>query len=373
MATADVAWVTGTSAPYAIWFPAYPVVVPSAASTANPWAKSGYSPYESYYSQLDEYVSPGNGLLGVSQTDLSLPGRTPALSVTRVYSQPSDFVGASASADVPYGYDNYTLSDLGIGWELSYPWIGSGASGTVYFHPGNGAAIPTSFNSSNIMEYHGAIDFVLYRNSNDTYTLFTADGTKYVYVGLRLSTITSPDSPFDKLTFSYNVSPGYITQIQDGEGRTVAFGYNANNTLASVTSGSQTWRYTYHGSDLSSVTDPLGRVTRYYYVLSNPWLISEIVYPTGAATYYSYDTGLVAPYVTNGRGRQPVRVQLGQLARARPEQQLSLQHGRRLGGLEPGRLPERARARSRARPSSTSGQSTASTSSWSTRRTRRAT
>ncbi len=46
------------------------------------------------------------------------------------------------------------------------------------------------------MEYHGAIDFVLYRNSNNnTYTLFTADGTKYVYAGLRLSTIISPDSP----------------------------------------------------------------------------------------------------------------------------------------------------------------------------------
>ncbi len=71
MATTDVAWVTGTSAPYAIWFPAFPVVVPSAASTPDPWAKSGYSPYESYFSQLNEYVSPGNGLLGVSQTDLT--------------------------------------------------------------------------------------------------------------------------------------------------------------------------------------------------------------------------------------------------------------------------------------------------------------
>ena len=292
VATTDVAWVTGTSAPYTIWFPAFPVVVPSAASTPDPWAKSGYSPYESYFSQLSEYVSPGNGLLGVSQTDVSVPGRTPALSVTRVYSQPSDFVGAS-NAKVPYGYDSYTLSSLGLGWELGFPWIGG-----EYFHPGNGASIPLEFNSSNIMEYHGAIDFVLYRNANNnSYTLFTADGTKYTYAGLKLSTIVSPDSPSNKLTFSYNVSPGYITQIQDGEGRTVTFSYNSNNTLASITSGSQTWRYTYHGSDLSSVTDPLGRVTRYYYA-SNPWLITEIAYPTGAATYYTYDVGLVAPYVS---------------------------------------------------------------------------
>jgi len=292
VATTDVAWVVGTASPYDILFPAFPVVVPSAATTSDPWARSGYSPYESYFSQLSEYVSPGNGLLGVSQTDITLPGRSPVLSVTRVYSQPSDFVGAT-DPKVPYGYDNYTLSDLGIGWELGFPWITAD-----YLHPGNGASIPLSFNSSNIMEYHGATSFVLCKNSNNTYTLYTADGTKYVFAGLRLSTISSPDSAFDMLTFSYNTTPGYITQITDGEGRSVAFSYNSNNTLASISSGGQTWRYTYSGSDLSSVTDPLGRVTRYYYALYNPWLIAEIAYPTGAATYYTYDTGLVAPEVS---------------------------------------------------------------------------
>jgi RHS repeat-associated protein len=292
VATTDVAWVTGTSAPYDIWFPAYPVVVPSAATTSDPWAMSGYSPYESYFSQLSEYVSPGNGLLGVSQTDLAIPGRSPALSIARVFSTPSAFVGTQ-DAKVPYGYDNYTLSDLGIGWALAFPWIGSD-----YFHPGDGASIPLSFNSSGIMEYHGAVDFVLYKNSNDTYTLYTADGTRYAFAGLKLVSITSPDSPLDSLTFSYNTTPGYITQIQDGEGRVVAFGYNANNTLASISSGGQTWKYTYKGSDLASVTDPLGDVTRYYYASYNPWLISEIAYPTGAATYYTYETGLVAPDVS---------------------------------------------------------------------------
>jgi RHS repeat-associated protein len=291
VATTDVAWVTGTSSPYDIWFPAFPAVVPSAATTSDPWAVSGYSPYESYFSQLSEYVSPGNGLLGVSQTDIAIPGRSPALSVTRVYSQPAAFTGADN--DAPYAYDNYTMSNLGIGWELGFPWIG-----TNYFHPGNGASIPLSFNSSDIMEYHGSVDFVLYKNSNNTYTLYTADGTKYVYVGLRLTSITSPDSPFNTLTFTYNLSPGYVTQIQDGEGRAVTFSYNSNNTLASISSGGETWKYTYRGYDLASVTDPLGRVTRFYYAGFNPWLISEISYPTGAATYYTYDTGLVAPAVS---------------------------------------------------------------------------
>jgi RHS repeat-associated protein len=300
VATVDVAWLSGTSAPYSIYFPAFPVVVPSSSTTPDPWAKGGYSPYESYFSQLNEYVSPGNGLLGVSQTILSIPGRAPALSVTMVYSQPSDFVGTT-NANVPYEYDNYTLSNLGIGWELDFPWIGPVTSGTTqFFHPGNGEAIQIDFNSSNIMEYHGSVDFVLYHNvNNGTYTLYTADGTKYTYAGLKLSTIISPDSASNSLTFLYNSSPGYITQITDGEGRAATFSYNANNTLASMSSGGLTWKYTYSKSDLSSVTDPLGRVTRYYYAVShNPWLISQIAYPTGAATYYTYDAGLVAPDVT---------------------------------------------------------------------------
>ena len=59
VATTDVAWIMGTSQPYSIAFPAYPVVVPSAASTSNPWATSGYSPYESYFSQLNVVRLPG--------------------------------------------------------------------------------------------------------------------------------------------------------------------------------------------------------------------------------------------------------------------------------------------------------------------------
>ncbi|MGA2664039.1 MAG: RHS repeat-associated core domain-containing protein [Nitrososphaerales archaeon] len=298
-ASADVAWVSGTKAPYMIWFPSFPVVVPSAATTSDPWAASGYSPYESYFSQLSEYVSPGNGLLGLSQTDATVQGRSPAIAVTRVYSEPSDFIGSDYPS-TPYAHDAYTLSNLGDGWELGFPWIGGTAADPTFFHPGDGAAIPIAFNSSNVMEYHdGALNFVLYRNANNgTFTLYTADGTKYVYAGLRLSTVTSPSSPSDYLDFSYNASPGYITSITDSEGRSVAFSYNPNDTLASISAGGSTWRYTYHGADLSSVTDPLGRVTRYYYASFNPWLVSEVLYPTGAATYYTYDVALVAPYVS---------------------------------------------------------------------------
>ncbi|MDA4122812.1 MAG: hypothetical protein OK456_06500, partial [Thaumarchaeota archaeon] len=289
----DIAFVTPVSNGYGIWFPAYPAVVPTASTSSSPWAQSGYSPYETYFSQLDEYVSPGSGLLGISQTDLSIPGRSPALSVTRVYSAPDGFVGSQTST-TPYDHDAYTLSDLGDGWELAFPWIGAG-----FFHPGDGASIPLAFNSSGIMQENGALNFVLYRfSSNSSYTLYTSDGMKYVYDSAKqLEEIVSPDSPLNTLTFTYNSTPGYIIQIKDAEGHLVTFSYNANQTLASISTVGQTTRYTYSGADLSSVTDPLGRVTRFYYTAFNPWLIDEVSYATGAATNYGYQYALVAPYV----------------------------------------------------------------------------
>ena len=63
-----------------------PLIVPTAATSGQPWGKPGISPYASYFTQLSEYVSPGNGLLGISQTGLSLPGRGLNLTLTRIFS-----------------------------------------------------------------------------------------------------------------------------------------------------------------------------------------------------------------------------------------------------------------------------------------------
>jgi len=56
-------------------FSAVPAVVPTAALSTDPWSRPGLSPYESYFSEFSDYVSPGSGLVSVEAGTLDLPGR----------------------------------------------------------------------------------------------------------------------------------------------------------------------------------------------------------------------------------------------------------------------------------------------------------
>ena len=159
-------WVSGLNSPFNIRFASFPVTIPQAALSSNSWSKPGLSPYEAYFDHLVEYVSPGNGLLGIKQDDLYLPGRGLDLDVARVFSTPYAFHYSSS----PYIYDNYTLSNIGYGWSLNFPWLG-----TNYLHLLDGQAYPYSWVGSTF-EYHGAVDFKLVNNGNG-YTLYTSDGT----------------------------------------------------------------------------------------------------------------------------------------------------------------------------------------------------
>ena len=110
---------TSEGSPDEVRFVALPVFVDPAIASPDSWSRPGLSPYESYFAGLSEYVSPGNGRLGVSQQDLSLPGRGIDLDIGRVYTTPYAFDGSS-----PFQYDNYTLTNLGYGWSLNFPWLG---------------------------------------------------------------------------------------------------------------------------------------------------------------------------------------------------------------------------------------------------------
>ncbi|MDG6991040.1 MAG: hypothetical protein JRM99_06425 [Nitrososphaerota archaeon] len=71
-------WKGGSGSPHNVEFLAAPVAVPTAALSANPWSRPGLSPYESYFSEFSDYVSPGNGLVSVEAGTLYLPGRGPS-------------------------------------------------------------------------------------------------------------------------------------------------------------------------------------------------------------------------------------------------------------------------------------------------------
>jgi YD repeat-containing protein len=78
----------------------------------------------------------------------------------------------------------------------------------------------------------------------------------------KVTTVTSPNGRWLRLTFDVNNISGRITQIQDNAGRVVNYGYNDRGLLASVTdpAGSVT-AYTYDSSHrMLTATDATGSV-----------------------------------------------------------------------------------------------------------------
>lgn len=281
---AAVAWVSGTASPYDVRFASWPLVVPTAATSSSSWSKPGLSPYESYFTNLDEYVSPGNGLLGVEQTDLDLPGRGMDLTLTRVYSTPYAFHGSSV-----YQYDTFTLANLGQGWSLNFPWLG-----TNYLHLFDGQAYPYQW-SGNSFVYHGATDFNLTKKGDGSYTLTLTDGQLYQFNSAKQLTSITDRTGSNTISFSYGANG--ISQITDTIGRTVSFAYTSG-LLTSITSGGRTWSYAYTSGKLTSATDPLGRVTQFGYDSANGWLMTSITYPTGGKTTFTYGSVPVGTEVT---------------------------------------------------------------------------
>src|SRR5207247_2651 len=143
---------------------------PAAASSPNAWRKAGIAPYSTYFAHLSEYLSPGNGLLTIRQDDLYLPGRGIDLDIARVFSTPYAFRSGS-----PYQYDNFTLSNLGYGWSLDFPWLGAN-----YLHLSGGQVYPYQW-SGNVFEYHAGNDFKLLHNADGSFTLSPRAGTQYQF------------------------------------------------------------------------------------------------------------------------------------------------------------------------------------------------
>jgi RHS repeat-associated protein len=276
-------WTAGASSPYNVEFMAEPAIVPTAASNPLPWSQPGVAPYESYFTQLAESVSPGNGLVGVIQTDLSLPGRHGLnLQISRVYSTPYAFLSTSAT---PFNYDNYTMSNVGLGWSFDWPWLGQ-----YYLHLTNGMVFAYNW-TGNVFINHKTTNFALYANTNGTYTLYDASGTTYKFNSQKQLTLITDDTGNNTILFAYSTHG--ISNITDDAGRVVTFNYNIHGEVSSVSNGGRTWNYVYSiNGRLNNVTDPLGHLTQYHYwaggSTNNSWLLQNIIYPSGGKTGYVY-------------------------------------------------------------------------------------
>jgi RHS repeat-associated protein len=283
---------TGSSAPYELYFSAPPVAIPTAALSGNSWSRPGLSPYESYFSQSSDYVSPGNGLVSYEAGTLDLPGRGLDFVPSLVYSEPYAF----RSSGSPYLYDNYTGANVGYGWALNLPWLG-----TNYLHLTDGQAFPYSWNG-NLFQYNGVTNFALTKNAGGTYTLNMSSGILYRFdTSKRLISITDRTGN-NKISFSYG-SNNYISQVTDTVGRITTFSYNSNNQLTTISEGGRTWTLGYTGNQLTSLADPISSdpVTTFQYVGTsgaNAWLLGAVLWPTQGKVTYTYSSKAVGTEVS---------------------------------------------------------------------------
>lgn len=281
-----LAWTLAGTSPYKIVYGSIPLPSGIASSPpSEPWNRIGLSSI----APVGEYVSPGNGLLTVSQTDISVPGRNGlGFSISRIYTQPFVFLQGG-----PFNIEKSPYPSLGNGWQLGLAWVGP-----QYFHLANGQIFPLIWTATVragtsttwTMENHEGEDFLFTKIDNGqtvTYKLTMKDGTVYNFDGNGLLSTIVDRTGQNKISFLYYVG-GVLTQIADTVGRTVGLGYDSYFRLERVTYGGQTVRYGYSRPNLVNVTNALGRVITFKYSPQNSWLISEINYPTGGKSTYNY-------------------------------------------------------------------------------------
>ncbi len=278
----------GTSASY-VYFMALPLPTDLGGAASQPWSRSGLAPYGTYFQELSEYVGTGNGLLTIVQTDVNLPGRGLDLAVSRVFTTPRSFLTTSGSPQ-PYLFENYGGANLGLGWQLNFPWVGK-----YYLHLSNGQAYVLQFNSKGVFENHAGEQFTLTEfacGTNTCYTLVQSDGTTYQFNANGLPTSETDFTGQNTIGFAYAGPLGQLSTITDAVGRTVTFSYNPYNQLQSLSWAGRSVQYVYDSTGASAhlvkVLDPLARATTFTYSTSNAWLVTGVTYPTGGQTTYSY-------------------------------------------------------------------------------------
>ncbi len=284
-------WANGS---HAIYFAALPLPTVLGGSPNQPSSRDGLSPYGAYFQQMNEYVGPGNGLLDVAQSDVNLPGRGLSLSVGRIFDEPRDFLSITGSP-IPFLFDNFTGADLGVGWSLTIPWVG-----TYYLHLPDGEEYPLQFNTTGVYINRAGTGFALTQNVNCVgrvctptgYTLNLSNGVTVLFGASGLPTSETDLTGQNTISFTYAGPNGQLSKITDTVGRSVNLTYNSHNQLQSISWAGRSEQLTYSSTtataDLTSVLDPLSRNTSFSYLTGNPWMMTEVGYPTGGHTNYTY-------------------------------------------------------------------------------------
>ncbi|MBE3574583.1 MAG: RHS repeat protein, partial [Firmicutes bacterium] len=298
--------------------------------SAEEFQNLGVAPYQKYFRDNQETISPASGGVTIRATDLFIPGRNGLdLELRRIY----DSVGANESKAV-------AIRGLG-GWEWDLPYIASTQAGQFLQLPGGGRYKidwPSASNNGTqrrvAFSYHKGEHFVLEKLEtkdrdilllwsipidavwNTTgYALNLADGTVWHF-----DTQGRPTRQLDRtgqnwIDYTFDAD-GRLLRMADNSGHWIALNYDGSGQLQSATDGRRTVQYRYpsQGGLLSQVVEPKSdRVTAYRYEsysVTSGWsgmtedesgnghehkpsqlslsLLAEIRYPSGGLSRFTY-------------------------------------------------------------------------------------
>ena len=263
----------------------------------------GISPFQAYFQNNAESVSPATGSLTINATDLQAPGRGGFdIIIQRTYDSSSaeqeKMIEANGEA-----YRKTPIDTFGCGWSLNIPWIEQTDKGKFIRLPG-GQTVKVKLNSDNIFEYHEGIHFIM----EGTTSLTLTNGMRYEFDSSGRVIRRIDPGGINEVKYEYNSRQ--LSRITDSVGHVVEFSYTdvgSQRLISKITMGDRTVRYRYDSSGyLIEVEDPMHRKTSYGYEAHtfragvytsedddsyyyNVKLLNSITYPTGEKSTYTYE------------------------------------------------------------------------------------
>ncbi len=217
-------------------------------------------------------VNTGSGNLAAVFTDSLLPGNHLATEIRRTYNSLDKTSGGAFGP----GWSANILASLTINTDNS-----------VTYNMGDGYKAQFTYNGGTYTAPTG-IYLTLVKNTDGSYTIKRKDNISLNFdASGKLITIKD----LNNNTITYNYTGTQLTSITDTVGRTLTITYDSNGRIHSLTDPrTNPTIYTYDPTtgDLATVTDPMGYVTSYYYDANHN--LNKVLSPDKIINYLDYDT-----------------------------------------------------------------------------------
>lgn len=208
-----------------------------------------------------------------TRTDVSVPGRGPALNLTRTYN----------------ALNPTTTGLFGYGWSSTYDQhLTVNSDGSITATLADGSQFVATPDGSGGFTVPSWVNGTLAVNGDGTYT-FTQRSTLKLTFTTSGQLISLRDLNGYQTNLAYDPAH-HLTSVTDPAGRVLAVHVGANGSVSSVTDPlGRTTSYGYDASgNLTSVTDPLGRSWAYTYDSSNR--MTSTTDPRGGIIHNTFDT-----------------------------------------------------------------------------------